>query len=222
MAHPQPCLLCLSYSPARLCAACQHSIATLTNPCRICALPLPAKGLICPECLANPPAFAASRMAFCYQEPLASLVRGFKDRGDLAAGEWLARALIDAVRQAPAIALPSAIVAVPCHPRQRWQRGLSPSGWLAEQLSAACARPVVELLYKTRPTLDQRRLGRDARLRNLQQAFALAPCAAADLSHLWLVDDVVTTTATARITSQLLRAAGAREITLVALARVAK
>ena len=61
-----------------------------------------------------------------------------------------------------------------------------------------------------------------ARKRNLRQAFALSERAAVSGRHLALVDDVLTTGATAETLARLLLRAGARRIDVYCLARTPK
>ncbi len=144
-------------------------------------------------------------------------------------------------RQAPAPAvlaeLAAALVALLFHEggsRQRqlllvpipsWKRRANP---LAAQLSQAmCRHPSVillPLLERSRPTVGQHHLGRDLRLRNQCGSFRLAPAGRAVLPRwrrqpLWLLDDILTTGATAQAAAQALEAEGLEVAGLACLAR---
>lgn len=91
--------------------------------------------------------------------------------------------------------------------------------WLSSQLSIRCE---ADALVRTRDTPAQQSLDARGRLGNLRKAFALAPGHSLVDAHVALVDDVMTTGATARAIAQALRQAGARRIDVYCLARTAK
>ncbi|MNF02044.1 DNA utilization protein GntX [compost metagenome] len=78
------------------------------------------------------------------------------------------------------------------------------------------------LLRRTQDTTAQQALDAKSRRRNLRQAFALAPQAALRNRHLALVDDVLTTGATAQALAALLLDAGAARVDVYCLARTPK
>ena len=88
--------------------------------------------------------------------------------------------------------------------------------WLGRQLRLPCDE---HLLQRVRDTTAQQALGAKARQRNLRQAFALIPGRELQGLHLALVDDVLTTGATAQTIARLLRKAGARRVDIYCLAR---
>ncbi|WP_288755606.1 phosphoribosyltransferase family protein, partial [uncultured Pseudomonas sp.] len=76
------------------------------------------------------------------------------------------------------------------------------------------------LLVRTRHTTAQQHLSAKARWRNLRQAFAV--CGGLHGQHVALVDDVLTTGATAQAVAQVLRKAGAARVDVYCLARTPK
>jgi len=110
-------------------------------------------------------------------------------------------------------------VAVPLSRRRRIQRTYDQAALLARHLAAATgARLLGAALRRTRDTPPQVGQSREERRRSVAGAFQADPRAVAGLD-LVLVDDVVTTGATADAAAQALKAAGARSVTVVALAR---
>ena len=94
---------------------------------------------------------------------------------------------------------------------------------VARWLSAALDIPHNEhLLLRPHETVAQQNLDAKTRKRNLLNAFALAPGTQVAGQHLALVDDVLTTGATAHALARLLVAAGARQVDVYCLARTPK
>lgn len=91
--------------------------------------------------------------------------------------------------------------------------------WLSKRLGIALNE---RLLQRTRETPAQQSLDAKARRRNLQRAFALVDEGVVEGLHVAVVDDVLTTGATAQAIAALLRGAGARQVDVYCLARTAK
>ncbi len=147
--------------------------------------------------------------------PLADAIHALKygDRPALARplGRWLAARI-----RLPRDAL---VVAVPLGRRRRLARGYDQAGRLAEQVARAGGAPLLQgALRRVRETPPQVGRSRAARAANVAGAFEADPRRVAG-RELVLVDDVVTTGATADAAARALLAAGARRVTVVALAR---
>lgn len=91
--------------------------------------------------------------------------------------------------------------------------------WLAQRLGIACP---THWLMRTQDTPAQQALDAKTRRRNLLHAFAIAPDAQVRGRHLALVDDVLTTGATAESVARLLLKAGAKRVDVYCLARTPK
>lgn len=140
----------------------------------------------------------------------------------LALGELLA----DSLRPQLQCLFPDRIVAVPAHWTRRVRRGGVPSQWLAESVGRSLGIQSVETLRCIRHTRKQGTLPPEKRAENVRGAFRAKKGYAFGVSdraicgmHLLLVDDVLTTGATANAAASALRAAGARSVTLAVLAR---
>jgi ComF family protein len=113
---------------------------------------------------------------------------------------------------------PAMLVPVPVHAGRLRDRGYNQAALLASELSRRLEQPIAELLLRQRPTEKQHRLGRAARLRNLEGAFAVASAKEAPKTVL-LVDDILTTSATLEACARVLRAAGCDRVVGFAIAR---
>ena len=218
---PVTCLLCggTARGSLDLCADCAAELPALDNACPRCAMPLPdAHGTPCGPCLQRPPRFGACIAALRYEHPVRELVSRFKFQGDLATGRMLAGllarrlAVLPAQRRAAAVLVP-----VPLHPARLRERGFNQSERIARVLAAELGLPLSNaLVRRVQRTADQKQLGAAARSRNLQGAFHAAGCAGRRIA---LVDDVLTTGATAEAVTAALLAAGAEQVEVWCLAR---
>ncbi len=112
-----------------------------------------------------------------------------------------------------------AVAAVPLHWRKRWQRGFNQSELLAKLIARRCGIPVKHPVRRRKATEVQAGLSNTRRRQNVAGAFAGKKGAARGLRIL-LIDDVMTTGATASACAGALKRAGARSVTLLTLARV--
>ena len=211
----QDCMLCAGPSKNRLiCDPCAASLPRLALACERCAIPLPNAG-ICGECQRRAPAFDAAVAAFEYRFPLDRLVQRFKYSGDLAAGRWLALELDECVG---AHERPQLLVAPPLAPSRLRERGFNQAVVMAKILGARLGiRHSPDAFSKVRETSPQPGLGRKARLANLRDAFRCDLHLAGE--HVAIVDDVLTTGATADTLARALKAAGASRVSVWAVAR---
>jgi ComF family protein len=224
---PNTCLLCgvahqLS-SHHLLCSDCEQQLPLIAAQacCPVCALPTETEVVCCGQCLAHPPAFSASYIPFLYQHPLDALIHQFKYRRQLSSGKLLGDLCLAYLRATNLTQLPDALVPTPIHWRRRWQRCFNQTELLARHLAQGLDIPLIYACKRQSQTASQKELNRDARLKNLRSAFSLEPSAVTQLKgkHIALVDDVVTTTATARTLSELLLKAGAARVDIWAIAR---
>ncbi|HYG66713.1 MAG TPA: ComF family protein, partial [Anaeromyxobacteraceae bacterium] len=212
LVFPPRCAACGAGTDAEpFCPVCADALEPVPPGCATCGLPGPLPR--CGACEADPPAFDAVRAAGLFGGPLADAIHRLKyrDRPALARplGAWLARA----------VPLPAgaAVVSVPLARGRRIARGYDQAALLADRLARGAGRPRLRAaLARVRETPPQVGRTRAERLRNVAGAFRAA--AAVRGRDLVLVDDVVTTGATASAAADALRRAGARSVTVVALA----
>ncbi len=116
------------------------------------------------------------------------------------------------------------IVPMPLHWFKRWQRGFNQSELLAREIGRRTHTPVQNVLRRVRSTASQAGLTSAKRRENVSGAFQTSRRAkhrkALDGHSVLLIDDVMTTGATAASCARALKRGGARQVTLLTLARV--
>jgi ComF family protein len=227
---PPVCLTCDRPvdAPGRFCAACFARTAFITEPCcTACGHPFSYAGQggpdgLCSACRTAPPPWVRARGALRYDAQTARLILGFKyaDRPELAAAlaPMMARAGAALLREA------ELIVPVPLHRRRLFVRRYNQAALLARALSRLARVPAaLDLLRRVRRTAPLGDLGRAARAERLAGAIAAHPARAplAVGRRVLLVDDVMTSGATAAACTEALLAAGARAVDVLVAARVA-
>ena len=223
----QSCLLCDEPAEAEMpiCVACEAEMPWLGEHCQTCALPLPEAGLTCDGCLLEPPAYEQVAVPWRYDFPVDSLITRFKHNTTWPFGHLLADVLSQYLQHRfdEDLPRPDALLPVPLAAKRLRQRGFNQAAmlarWLSKQLDLPCEENVV---HRIQDTSAQQDLDAKARKRNLRNAFALTSDANVKGRHLALVDDVLTTGATAQALARLLMNAGAARVDVYCLARTPK
>lgn len=226
---PPRCPSCQSYVMAdgNFCGECFSKLRMIDAPfCACCGIPfviVAEADTRCPTCLDAPPQFDVARAALVYDAVSAPLVTALKFNDQWA---HLNRYVQMMLRSgAPLLAGADMLVPVPLHWRRLLHRKFNQSALLAYGLAAQtgviCAPHMLQRTLYTKP---QMKLDRKERLQNVKRAFAVPNVARALLQHktVVLVDDVVTTAATANACAKALKLAGAKEVRVLALARTVR
>jgi len=124
-----------------------------------------------------------------------------------------------------ALALPldqkfDVVVPMPLHWRRKWQRGFNQAELLARRTARRCGIPMSNSVRRIRSTAAQAGLSNAMRRENVAGAFRLKNRRAIQGRRVLLIDDVMTTGATASACALALKRGGAASVTLLALARV--
>ena len=222
------CFLCQLKTSAisGACSQCLIDLPWNTSFCQQCALPLAANGVeFCGQCLSYPPLFSMARTAFCYQFPINRLIMNFKDKKNPALGKSLSRLLgrslchdLSLQRTPPELLIP-----VPSHQRSLDARGYNPAQVIATSLSKILSIPVRhDLIIKRQPSAQQKELTADERRVNLENAFVLTANGSQVIPKHYrvaIIDDVITTGATANSMTKTLLKGGIQEVIIWAIAR---
>jgi ComF family protein len=112
-----------------------------------------------------------------------------------------------------------AIVPMPLHWRRRWERGFNQAELLAREIARRWNVPVERAVRRRKATAPQSGLTNSKRRLNVSGAFVLRGGAKIDGARVLLVDDVLTTGATAAACARVLKHGGARHVALAAVAR---
>jgi ComF family protein len=148
-------------------------------------------------------------------------IHELKYRGRRRVASRLAGMLLEEAGARALVAESDVLVPVPLHPRRRRERGFNQAALIAREVARRCERPWVEdALVRRQETPPQAGLSAAERRRNVASAFVVRRRGPVAGKVVTLVDDVLTTGATARACALALRAAGASEVRILALARV--
>jgi ComF family protein len=226
--YPPTCLTCRAAvaEAGALCPRCWRDIRFIERPfCERLGTPFEhdlGPGLISPQAMADPPAYGRARAAARFEDgPARRLVHRLKysDRIELAKpiGRWMARAGTDILAEADLLA------PVPLHPFRLLARRFNQAAALATIVGKEAGKPCdVSLLARVKATKPQFGLSRAQRAENVQGAFRVPPGAEARAKdkRVVLIDDVLTSSATANAATRALLRAGAASVDVLVFARV--
>jgi ComF family protein len=224
---PPLCLVCDDPvgGVATLCASCWKNIPFIAPPfCACCGAPFDipvGDGMVCGSCLVQPPHYHAARAAMIYDDASRGLVLAFK-HGDRthaakALATWMHRAGGDMLAGA------DYLMPVPLHRWRLFKRRYNQSSLLAHHIGLLSGKKILpDMLRRIRATPIQGKLKRKERQENVRGAFAVAPHHHALIKgkNIVLIDDVLTTGATAEECARILLKAGAQQVDVLTLSRV--
>ena len=224
--YPPTCLACRAAISEvdGLCPACWRGMRFIERPfCDRLGTPFEqdlGEGLLSAQAVNDPPVFQRARAVVRFEDgPARRLVHRLKysDRGELARpmGAWMARAGADVLAEADVVA------PTPLHARRLWMRRFNQAAALAREVAARAGKPCEpDLLLRVKATRSQVGLTREQRAQNVQGAFRVRKGAAVKGRRVVLIDDVLTSGATANAAARVLLRAGAAQVDLIVFARV--
>lgn len=206
------CRACLS-KPEPLAAdyQCVQCLSPFLSP-----FPLDDEGR-CALCRRGVRGFDAAYSFGFYEDELRKLIHLFKYGRVQTLSAPLGRLLAQALPREQTF---DVIVPMPLHWRKRWQRGFNQAELLAREIGRRTHTPVRSALRRVRSTVSQAGLTSAKRRANVSGAFRAKRRSPLDGQSVLLIDDVMTTGATAASCARALKRAGARQVTLLTLARV--
>ncbi|MBS0444518.1 MAG: ComF family protein [Proteobacteria bacterium] len=184
-----------------------------------CALEVPDGVRVCGACLLEPPPHDAARAAVDYVHPWDGLVARFKFQAALDLADVLAGRLLAAVEDDPA---PDWLLPVPLSKERLRERGYNQAWELGRRVARILGcRTDPHLLLRLHDRPPQLALARERRAANVRHAFAIEPARRRELQRadVAVVDDVMTTGATAAEVSRVLLDAGAARVRWWVVAR---
>ena len=206
------------------CPRCRCQWTIVTSPlCRCCGIVFKSRDgedHLCGNCLAQPWAFTRARAVGIYDESLKGAIQALKFNAMVQLAVPLGRVLYRTFREYWSAGDIDLIAPVPLHQRRFQRRGFNQaylliSGW-REVGNALIVR---DLLVRHRETMPQTGLDRRQRRANIRHAFSMRRPGQSAGRRVLLVDDVLTTGATADACAQALLQDGASRVDVLTLAR---
>lgn len=222
---PLNCALCGQFDPVTrlqpLCRRCLEAIPYSQPPfCLKCSRELKtfSEQGFCPDCARQPPGFDGAWAFTRYEPPMTGLIRSFKFHNKTALRKTFNLITRAFISRYSLDLRGDLIIPVPIHPVRLRERGYNQSELLAHNLAELTGIPLDTVtLKKHRLVPRQSDLRRKERWTNIQGAFKIENSAAITAKHVFLVDDLLTTGATASAAADTLKQAGAAKVTLFAL-----
>lgn len=221
---PERCVACDSVlaQPLRFfCEGCAHEVEEIPSPaCVRCNEPGLHEGGVCERCARRPPKFKLAFAPLEHSGAVARAIQRFKYEGhpELARplGSLLALSSKLFLAQAPQVVVP-----LPLHSARYRERGYDQTALLAVEIARAGRLTLRDdALTRVRPT--SRQVGHSDEERAANVAGAFEASAGVKGARLLLVDDVLTTGATANEAAHALLQAGAEEVQVLTLARAVR
>lgn len=173
--------------------------------CSICGRQVPAQNIVCDECKDETYAFTAARASFIYCDAAATLVHKLKYRDARYLAPVMAEFMVDTFYETDWQV--DAVTFVPLHIKRRRERGYNQSELLAQEVAARIGRECKPLLKKTVHTSHMVGLNKAQRKERIHGSFVLAEEANCTDKSVLLIDDVLTTGATANECARVLKEA---------------
>lgn len=203
-----------------LCPECMNAVKPIESPyCSTCGIPFAGpdgSSHACGACIKNPPSFTKARSPFLYKGPIRELLHRIKYKEDGYALKAIQYLSSDFMHAHPDVF--DAAIPVPLHRIRMQERGFNQSIRIAMKFFSR-KKVLFDLLERTRNTPSQTGLGSSERIKNVKGAFHVSKKLPQGLNSFLVVDDVLTTGATAIECAKALRKAGAKEVQVFTVAR---
>ncbi|MEO1160091.1 MAG: ComF family protein [Pseudomonadota bacterium] len=208
-----------------LCEACWARLEMISEPvCDAYGAPFvfeEGDGAVSARAIASPPVWNRARGAVLFNDCSQQLVHALKYRDRHEVVRSMARMMVHAGRD---VILDADIIApVPLHRWRLWSRRYNQAALLAGEIGAmAGVDTTADLIKRQRNTRSQVGLGEGQRSRNVKGAFSVPGARVPDVlgQRVLLVDDVLTSGATANECARVLKRAGAVHVDVLVFALV--
>ena len=218
------CLLCGAPDASATDRICQPCYAELplqpAGTCACCGAPDADAGRsVCARCAPRAPAYDYCLAGYRYRYPVDQMIKKLKYQARLDLIHALARPLLEAATRDLRV-MPDCLLPTPLHRARLRQRGFNQAREISRILSHKLSLPVDDrLIRRHRPTAQQYELRPEQRSRNVKGAFSLLKTMI--YKNIAVVDDILTTGATAHELAQLLKRHGAQHVQVWCLAQAA-
>jgi competence protein ComFC len=227
--YPKTCLICKQDLASTcvdefVCVKCWASIKKNTPPfCRCCGRNLDNRSLVnalCSECLKNKLDFDRAFAPCIYEGPVKDLIREFKYKKNDYLAATLSGLMIDFIREyAIPVSSVDMLIPMPLHPTRLREREFNQAELLARCIASAYTKAVsTDNLVRLRHTRTQAELQGADRLENVKDSFSVKMPDLVKGKIILLIDDVLTTGATASEASRALKSSGANTVFVLTLA----
>jgi len=227
LVFPPHCFLCrktLVFAPnSCLCSFCQENLQWNTPPfCVKCSRHVKSSINLCANCRSGRIHFDFAYAALQFNEPLKALLHQYKYQRATALRILFADRMLRFIQEHQLdMARFDLIIPVPLHPAALRMRGFNQSLLLAKEIARHFSIPYsAKALLKIRPTRSQSELKRKERWTNLTGAFTINHSVRLKGKNVLLVDDLLTTGATASAAAKALKNAGCDTVGVLTLAAV--
>lgn len=227
LVFPVQCEACgvkLSWASPGVCSSCQSQLKPIPPPhCPFCGRSIPpalAGAKTCGHCGATPLHFDRAFACTLYEGRMKELLRAYKfDNRKFLSGFFsqIMERFIQTHLETPDF---DAIAAIPLDSQKKQRRGFNQSGLLAKRLAKRFGwQNVSKILWRSKSDAPQSLLTKKDRPQNVRGRFHARRDGLLKNKHILLVDDILTTGHTASECAKALKGAGARVVTVLALAR---
>ena len=216
------CILCgvpVESATDRFCLSCHAELPLQpAGVCSCCGAPEPGAA-VCARCFPRAPAFDSCLSGCIYRYPVDLMLKKLKYRARLDLAHALAQPLLETAGRGLEV-VPDCLLPVPLHRTRLRSRGFNQAREIARVLSQRLSLPIDDqLLCRHRPTTQQFELRPEQRAKNVRGAFSLLKTI--DYKNIAIVDDILTTGATAHELARLLKRHGAQHVQVWCLASAA-
>ncbi len=217
------CLLCgrelREKSRYGLCSNCYQKQEAIERGCLKCGKMLTAEAEYCSECQNTERVFDRAIAPFVYSGAISNFVMDLKFNNKRYLAEYMAKIMTDKLLREEIAA--DLLLPVPLHKNREKKRGYNQSALLGKEIATRLNLPYMPFVAeRTKDTLTSSTLegGRKAREENMKDAFVIKDPSAVKNKVVLVVDDVLTTGATADELSRALKKAGAKRVYVLTFA----
>lgn len=212
---PPTCILCGNKGMAHtdLCQPCHDAQIEIGSHCYCCAKQFSNNSLnlqLCGDCQKSHPAFDKTYTPYIHQGAIRYLINHCKFNGAYKNSRLLGLLLARHLRNQTAL-LPELIIPVPLHPKRYQQRGFNQSLEIGKIIARELSIPINNTCcLRVKNTSHQVSLTAKQRHKNIKNAFQVVTPPRA--KHVAILDDVMTTGATANELAKVLKLTGVKQV----------